>query len=180
MYLRGVYGHGGRKNYNKEWRFKKNISGGGELIDKGSHLIDLSRLFLDNLKVKNHTLENYFWKSKVEDNCFFTLINNKKQLAFMHASSTEWKNKFCFEIFCEKGKIEIQGLGRSYGKEKLVLYVMKKKMGIPKVKNFYFKDDKSLTHEIDLFKKGINNKKEYLPNLYDIYENLKIINKIYD
>ena len=23
MYIRAVYGHGGRLNYNKEWRFKK-------------------------------------------------------------------------------------------------------------------------------------------------------------
>jgi predicted dehydrogenase len=53
MYIRAVYGHGGRLNYNKEWRFKKNFSGGGELIDKGSHLIDLSRIFLGNLKINS-------------------------------------------------------------------------------------------------------------------------------
>ena len=46
MYLRGRYGHGGRLGYKKEWRAKPSVSGGGELIDQGSHLIDLSRLFL--------------------------------------------------------------------------------------------------------------------------------------
>ena len=45
LFIRGIYGHGGRLNYHKEWRFKKRQSGGGELIDKGSHLIDLSRFF---------------------------------------------------------------------------------------------------------------------------------------
>ena len=48
MYLRGRYGHGGRLNYENEWRGKKLLSGGGELIDQGSHLIDLSRFFLGN------------------------------------------------------------------------------------------------------------------------------------
>ena len=46
MYLRARYGHGGRPGYEKEWRAKLSVSGGGELIDQGSHLIDLSRLFL--------------------------------------------------------------------------------------------------------------------------------------
>ena len=57
MYIRAVYGHGGRLNYNKEWRFKKKLSGGGELIDKGSHLIDLSRIFLGNLKPHAYKLD---------------------------------------------------------------------------------------------------------------------------
>ena len=64
MYIRAIYGHGGRKNYHKEWRFNKKFSGGGELIDKGSHLIDLSRLFLKNLKVDYSKLNTFFWKSK--------------------------------------------------------------------------------------------------------------------
>ena len=45
MFLRSRYGHGGRIGYDKEWRAKPMLSGGGELIDQGSHLIDLSRYF---------------------------------------------------------------------------------------------------------------------------------------
>lgn len=45
MYIRGRYGHGGRLGYENEWRANPSISGGGELIDQGSHLIDLSRFF---------------------------------------------------------------------------------------------------------------------------------------
>ena len=46
MFIRGRYGHGGRPGYEKEWRFERSISGGGELIDQGSHLIDLAQWFL--------------------------------------------------------------------------------------------------------------------------------------
>ena len=33
MYIRARYGHGGRIGYEKEWRSKKSLSGGGELLD---------------------------------------------------------------------------------------------------------------------------------------------------
>ena len=131
LYIRAVYGHGGRLNYEKEWRFKKKISGGGELIDKGSHLIDLARFFLGDLKIISSILKNFFWKMQLEDNCFLNLQNKSGSNAFLHASCTEWKNKFLFEIFGQFGKIEITGLGKSYGEEKLILYKMSKKMGKP-------------------------------------------------
>ena len=138
MYIRAVYGHGGRLNYNKEWRFNKKLSGGGELIDKGSHLIDLSRIFLGDLSVDKFRLKTFFWKMKEEDNCFMILKNKKNKLAFLHSSCTEWKNKFTFEIFGKKGKLEINGLGKSYGRETLIFYKMTKKMTPPKIKKYFF------------------------------------------
>ena len=62
---------------------------------------------------------------------FLNLENKKWLKCLLHASCTEWKNKFLFEIFGQFGKIEITGLGKSYGEEKLILYKMSKKMGIP-------------------------------------------------
>ena len=180
LYIRAVYGHGGRLNYEKEWRFKKKISGGGELIDKGSHLIDLARFFLGDLEVISSKLKNYFWKTKLEDNCFLNLENKSGSNAFLHASCTEWKNKFLFEIFGKFGKIEINGLGKSYGEEKLIFYKMLKKMGKPKKKEFRFpKKDYSWKKELNEFYIDIINKRVPNPGLIDIYKNLKIINKIY-
>lgn len=180
LYIRAIYGHGGRLNYEKEWRFKKKISGGGELIDKGSHLIDLSRFFLGELKVISSKLKNFFWKMKLEDNCFLNLENICGTTAFLHASCTEWKNKFSYEIFCQFGKIEISGLGKSYGEEKLILYKMSNKMGKPSKKEFKFsKKDKSWKKELEEFYIDIVNKRISSPGIKDIYENLKIIDKIY-
>ena len=56
----------------------------------------------------------------------FDIKYKKNKVAFLHCSCTEWKNKFSFEIFGEKGKIEINGLGKSYGTENLTLYKMRK------------------------------------------------------
>lgn len=180
MYIRAVYGHGGRLNYNNEWRFNKKLSGGGELIDKGSHLIDLSRFFLGNIEAHKSLLTTSFWKMSLEDNCFLILKNKKNNIAFLHASCTEWKNKFIFEIFGKKGKIEINGLGRSYGRETLTYYKMSKKMGPPKKNIYNFKtEDYSWKLELNDFYDDIIKKRTSVPGIIDAYENLKIINNIY-
>ena len=57
-----------------------------------------------------------------------------------------------FEIFGQFGKIEINGLGKSYGEEKLILYKMSKKMGKPAKKDFKFsKKDNSWRKELEEF-----------------------------
>ena len=181
MYVRSRYGHGGRKNYEKEWRMNKSISGGGELIDQGSHIIDLSRIFLGEFVKIDSYLNNFFWKSKVEDNAFLTLKTKHNKIAFLHASCTEWKNKFSFEIFGKKGKLEIEGLGGSYGKEKLLFYKMSKNFGKPKLKiwNFSNKFDISWKSELSNFIKSIKFNTKVSCSLNDAYANMKIINKCY-
>ena len=46
------------------------ISGGGELIDQGVHLIDLSRWFLGDFTHVDGTARTYFWNMAVDDNGF--------------------------------------------------------------------------------------------------------------
>ena len=46
MFIRAVYGHGGRPGYDKEWRPDANLSGGSELLDQGVHVLDLCRWFM--------------------------------------------------------------------------------------------------------------------------------------
>jgi len=180
MYIRSRYGHGGRLGYEKEWRANPSISGGGELLDQGSHLIDLSRLFLGEFNETKGFLNTYFYKISVEDNAFITLKTKSNKIAFLHVSWTEWKNMFSFEIFCKLGKIDINGLGGSYGREQLTLYKMKKKMGIPKQKKWKFNiNDLSWTNEINEFYDDILYNRKTIPNLNDAYETHKIINKLY-
>ena len=98
MFIRARYGHGGRIGYDKEWRAKPEVSGGGELLDQGVHLIDLSRWFLgDFTEVQGH-IATFFWDMPVEDNGFLLLKTAAGQVAWLHATWTEWKNTFSFEI----------------------------------------------------------------------------------
>ena len=41
-------------------------------------------------------------------------------MASVHSSLTQWKNVFSFEVFGEDGYLNVEGLGASYGTEKLI------------------------------------------------------------
>jgi predicted dehydrogenase len=180
MFIRARYGHGGRVGYEKEWRAIPEISGGGELIDQGSHLIDLSRMFLGNfISVEGHA-DNYFWDMPVDDNAFLDLKTTDGQTAFLQVSCTEWKNLFSFEIYGRNGKLEINGLGGSYGTEKLSFYKMSAEMGPPEtfVWEYPMLDD-SWKVEFSEFLIDIEENRVVNPGIQDAIENLKIINFIY-
>jgi len=96
LYVRGRYGHGGRLGYEKEWRADPAVSGGGELVDQGVHLIDLARWFLGEFQDVQGFAQRYFWDMPVEDNGFLLLRTATRKVAALHASWTEWKNLFSF------------------------------------------------------------------------------------
>ena len=121
MFLRGRYGHGGRIGYDKEWRADPEKSGGGELIDQGVHLIDLARWFLGaELTEVEGRVETYFWKMPVDDNAFLTLAAAARRVAHLQVSCTEWKNMFSLEIYARHAKLHWEGLGGSYGPERVL------------------------------------------------------------
>ncbi|HEX2039526.1 MAG TPA: Gfo/Idh/MocA family oxidoreductase [Acidimicrobiales bacterium] len=129
--IRARYGHGGRLGYEREWRASRERSGGGELLDQGVHLLDLVRFFAGEPRLAYAVLPTLFWPMEVEDNAFLHLTLPESGHAWLHASWTEWKNLFSFEISCRTAKIEITGLGGSYGPERLTLYEMSPEMGPP-------------------------------------------------
>jgi len=180
MYIRAIYGHGGRKGYDIGWRMQKKISGGGELLDQGVHIIDLGRWFLGEFKEGVAVNENLFWeKSKLEDNSFSILKTKDNKILSFQVSNTQWKNKFLFEIFGEKGYIIIDGLGGSYGKEKLTIGVRKKLGKRPDEKVVEFKKDISWEEEWKEFVSAIKEKRKPLGNAYDGMMANKIIDVLY-
>jgi predicted dehydrogenase len=138
LYIRGRYGHGGRPGMDDEWRCRPEISGGGELIDQGAHLVDLSRWFLGDLTLDYAHLPRLFWNAPVEDNAFLALTADSGAVAWLHASWVEWKNTFAFEIVGRAAKLEISGLGGSYGVERLTLYRMRPEMGPPETTSWEY------------------------------------------
>jgi predicted dehydrogenase len=180
MYIRARYGHGGRPGYEKEWRADPKISGGGELIDQGVHLIDLARWFLGDFTKVSGRAHTYFWPMRVDDNAFMVLETATKQTAFMQVSCTEWKNLFSFEIFGRTGKLEISGLGGSYGTEQLSYYRMLPQMGPPETTRWEFPmQDDSWECEFADFLSDIQNRREASVGLRDVQVTLRIVEKIY-
>jgi predicted dehydrogenase len=150
MYVRGRYGHGGRPDYNLEWRGDPEMAGGGELLDQGVHLIDLSRCFLGEFEQVFGSVSTYFWGSKqnpkdrkLEDNAFLSLRTNAGRLAWLHASWTQWKNLFSFEIYGEDGALHINGLNGHYGPHQLQIVRRRSGGGAPEVQEIDFASGKS-------------------------------------
>jgi predicted dehydrogenase len=180
MFLRGRYGHGGRIGYDQEWRADPELSGGGELIDQGVHLIDLSRWFLGEFTEIQAQVGTYYWKMPVDDNAFMILDTAERKTAFLHVSCSEWKNLFCLEIYGRTGKIQIDGLGGSYGVEKTTYYRMLPQMGPPEISQWeYPGPDASWSLEFAEFLEDIRLNRQPAANLTDAYKSLAIVDNIY-
>ena len=180
MFIRARYGHGGRVGYDQEWRANPKLSGGGELIDQGIHLVDLAGWFLgDFAKVEGHAA-TLFWKMPVDDNAFLSLRTAKGQTAWLQVSCTEWKNLFSFEIYGRNAKLHIEGLGGSYGMEKLYHYQMKPEMGPPDTKLYEFPGpDESWRVELTEFEKDVQGRRKPDAGLKAARAALHIVGKIY-
>lgn len=180
MFLRGRYGHGGRKGYDREWRADPAQSGGGELIDQGVHLIDLAGWFLGEFpKVDGHAA-TYFWDMKVDDNAFLSLRTAAGQTAWLHVSCTEWKNLFSLEIYGREAKIAIDGLGGSYGTERLTYYRMLPEMGPPETTAFeYPRGDESWAIETSAFIDDIRLHRDPTPGLREGIRTLEVVEQVY-
>ncbi len=179
-HIRARYGHGGRLGYEQEWRFRPDISGGGEAIDQGLHLVDLARWFLGDFRDAGGFMPTYFWDAPVEDNAFFLLRTASGQVASLHASWTEWKNTFSFEIFGKFGKLEITGLGGSYGVERLAHYAMTPELGPPPTTIYeYPMSDDSWNAEYAAFRDDIATGRAPDPSYLDAAAALRIVERIY-
>ena len=180
MYIRGRYGHGGRLGMEREWRADRTIAGGGEMLDQGVHLIDLARWFAgDFVEVTGH-VGTFFWNMKVEDNGFALLKTAAGQVAWLHASCTEWKNLFSFEIYGRTGKLQIDGLGGSYGIERLTWYRMLPEMGPPATTHWeYPSEDRSWSLELASLLDSIAADRPVTASLEDAAAALEIVEKLY-
>jgi predicted dehydrogenase len=159
IHIHGHYGHGGRKGMEKEWRMQKKLSGGGELLDQGVHLIDLAILFQGYPRKVYGSVDNLVWKSEVEDSSSFILYHKHNIKSLFSVGWIYWKNKFELSIYGDRGYIQISGLGGSYGSEKLIFGIRNLEGGKPEIRNYYFpKKDISWKKEWSFFKKLIINK----------------------
>lgn len=185
IFIRGVYGHGGRAGYEKEWWCKKKLSGGGEAIDQGSHLLNLANWFIGPFESAATCLETGFWNIRpLEDNAFFLLQNKAGQTAALHASWTHWRKMFRWEIYGELGYLVVEGLGGQYGLERLTYGKQALGRSVPQEKVWEFEEeshapDTALKNSWSEFLKSIRRGRDIGSTAKDAVETLRLVELSY-
>ncbi|GHU63257.1 oxidoreductase [Bacteroidia bacterium] len=187
LWMRGRYGKSVTSDYFNEWRAKKELAGGGILLDQGIHMLDLF-LYLggDFDKVKAE-VSNLYWNLEVEDNAFVILKNSQNgMVANLHSTMSQWRHLFSLEIFLEKGYMVLNGLitsSMSYGEE--VLTIAKNRTTAPaatwkdEVKAQYLTNN-SWRYEMEHFINAVKNDTPVtIGNSADALRLMTIIDKIY-
>lgn len=155
--IRVRYGHGGRPGYEREWRGDPGLAGGGELTDQGVHVLDLLLWFAGQPENVYGVLQTAVWPiAPLEDNGFALLKYAGGAVASFHTSWTQWKNLFSFEMYGTAGSLTVEGLGKSYGTERLLTAKRRPEGGVPETEEFAYEgEDISWAHEWEDFLGGI-------------------------
>lgn len=188
LWMRGIYGKAGGVQFRNTWRCKKEIAGGGILLDQGIHMLDLFRYFAGDFEEVKGFITTSYWDIPLEDNAFAILRNKKGQIAMLHSSATQWKHKFELYICLENGYIVLNGIlssTRSYGDETLI-YARKQfedtsfAFGKPREEIVYFDTDDSWRLEIEDFVNAIEKEISInFGNSQDALKVMKLVEKIY-
>ena len=183
--LRGLYGKSRIIPFSGGWRSKRELSGGGILLDQGIHMLDLMRYFCGEFTEVKSFISNNYWNHDIEDNAYAIMKDNDGRIAMINSSATEWEHKFRLEISLTKGYINLSGIlsgSKSYGEEKIIYGFRNEESnnGQMKSKTIKFLNDNSWRDEINEFTELIlNNNEVKSGSSYDAYETMKLVYSIY-
>ena len=187
LWIRGRYGKSVDKTFFIYLRAKKDLAGGGILLDQGIHMLDLFLMFADDFDKVNAFVSNLYWKLEIEDNVFAIFKNSETGVvASLHSTMTQWRHLFSLELFLEKGYIVVNGLltnSGTYGRE--ILTYAKNRSTAPAAtwsdeEKIEFTIDNSWENEINMFFDAINAKEEIpIGNSAQAFKLMKIIDRIY-
>ena len=173
----GRIGHNGER-LKDSWFWKKDISGGGTLLDNGCHLLDLSRMFVGNFVSGVGSTSNIYWKNiEVEDTATGVFTTKEGRTATIFCSWRLLSGYFFFEINGTDGYINVDGRFDTHGGDKIF-------WSTKKDNKFYSKDfshikPNSYQLEIDNFISNIKNNRKCSPSAEDALEVMRMINFIY-
>lgn len=186
LWLRGVYGKSGEASLDTAWRGKRDLAGGGILLDQGIHMLDLFRYLGGEYDEVKSVVTTAFWDIDVEDNAFAILRSEAGHAAMIHSSSTLWRHQFSLDVGTADGYLAIDGIlssTRSYGDE--VLRIGRREagaaLGKPKEEIVYFDRDDSWDLEVADFARAI---RDDLPvemgSSADAIAAMELVSRIYE
>ena len=183
--MRGVYGKSKLITFDQPiWRTKREIAGGGVLLDQGIHMVDLMRLFAGEFSEIHSFVTNNFWKHDVEDNAYALMRSKTGVVAMLHSSATQWRHKFNLEITLEKGTLILGGIlsgTKSYGDETLtIVYANERDGGDPVEETIKYSRDPSWDREVQYFADAIIHDKDIESGTSDdALKTMELVYKIY-
>lgn len=183
--LRGVYGKSRIIPFSGGWRSKREIAGGGILLDQGIHMVDLMRLFCGDFVEVKSFVSNDYWQHDVEDNAYAIMKDKLGRVAMLNSSATQWQHKFSLDISLSEGYIELSGIlsgSKSYGEERIVYGKRDEESdnGQMETKTIKFLNDNSWRDEIYEFADAVLLDKQIQSgSSYDALETMKLVYNIY-
>jgi len=155
--MRGVYGKSKLITFNQpDWRTKREIAGGGVLLDQGIHMVDLMRLFAGEFTEVQSIISNSHWGYEVEDNAYALMRTTDGIVGMLNSSATQWRHRFNLDINLERGSIILGGIlsgTKSYGAETLTVVTVDhdNDVGDPREQVTRYNRDPSWEEEINRF-----------------------------
>lgn len=187
LWMRGRYGKSVDQTFYNDWRSKKELAGGGILLDQGIHMLDLFLYLAGDFDDVHAFVSNLYWKQDLEDNVFAIFRNNSTGVvASLHSTMTQWRHLFSLEVFLERGYLALNGLKTSsgtYGDE--VLAIARNRSTAPAAtwedeERITYHTDTSWRSEIGRFFDAIERDQPIeIGNSSDALRLMRIIDKIY-
>ena len=184
--MRGVYGKAKLITFNQpDWRTKRDIAGGGVLLDQGIHMVDLMRLFAGEFTHIHSFISNSHWGYDVEDNAYALMKTDDGIVSMLNSSATQWRHRFYLDINLERGSLILGGIitgTKSYGAETLTVVTADpdNDKGDPKEQLTHYNNDSSWQSEIDIFVDAILNDKPIVSgSSYDALKTMQLVFQIY-
>jgi predicted dehydrogenase len=159
--IRGMYGKAKLATFNQtDWRTKREVCGGGVLLDQGIHMIDLIRIFGGEFSEIHSMVSSNHWKYDVEDNAYALMRSDSGTVALLHSSATQWRHRFHLDINLEYGSLILSGIlsgTKSYGPETLTVVRANPDLdgGNPIENRYTYNRDESWEEEVGVFTRAI-------------------------
>lgn len=184
--MRGMYGKAKLVTFNQPvWRTKREIAGGGVLLDQGIHMVDLMRLFAGEFTEVQSFISNSHWGYDVEDNAYALMRTADGVVGMLNSSATQWRHRFHLDINLERGSLILGGIlsgTKSYGAETLTVVQADpdNDRGDPKEQVTHYNRDPSWDDEIIAFADSVlNDKPVQSGTSEDALNTMQLVFKIY-
>jgi predicted dehydrogenase len=161
--MRAVYGKAKLVTFSQsDWRIRREVAGGGVLLDQGIHMVDLMRLFGGDFTDVHSFISNSHWGYDVEDNAYALMRTPEGVVGMLNSSATQWRHRFHLDINLQRGSLILGGIlsgTKSYGAETLTVVRADPDNdgGDPKEQVTRYNRDPSWDEEVAAFASSIRN-----------------------